>query len=474
MNKKVENNEIKNDELEFENDKLEIKGLNKCHFDKKINDVLRNFYPDKKSSFSISEDDKPYAITVPDWQRNFVWSNNKKSQFIESILLGFVTPEIVVASETNGGPFILVDGLQRLTTLYEFMSPRCPEKHFKLKSLETENLKKFEGKSYEEIKDSQDQDSKNFIERLQQLTIGVVEQYGCDSQKMLLLFKRLNSGGMQLNGPEILRAVYDSPYVRDLYSLSDSLTEDFISGKSNERGLLFLHVLGLAIFLETGNVKLWKPKGRMKFLEEKAKSGKTMEELSKDNRFVLNKKLFDSVIKIYRQLLYFGKKNNREYGKWETKPSSISEFFYYSTTIARAILKNDSSLSSFLSIPDNIQKVREIQKRIHLEDQNWESATTNASTRPDNLEKGFESIKPLEDILCGALDKKRSFTKKAKEELKLSNEYCGICKEPIEEGQITEIDHKKPWSLGGKSEISNAQLVHATCNRAKSNKFQQN
>ena len=57
---------------------------------------------------------------LPDFQRLHRWSNAKKSNFIESILIGIPIPPLFVF-ETDEGIWELVDGLQRVSTILEFM-----------------------------------------------------------------------------------------------------------------------------------------------------------------------------------------------------------------------------------------------------------------------------------------------------------------------------------------------------------------
>ncbi len=59
-------------------------------------------------------------VIRPEYQRLFRWSVTQKARFIESILLGFPTPAIFVA-EDDKGIWELVDGLQRVSTVLEFM-----------------------------------------------------------------------------------------------------------------------------------------------------------------------------------------------------------------------------------------------------------------------------------------------------------------------------------------------------------------
>ncbi len=59
-------------------------------------------------------------VIRPEYQRLFRWGLTQKARFIESILLGFPTPAIFVA-EDDKGIWELVDGLQRVSTVLEFM-----------------------------------------------------------------------------------------------------------------------------------------------------------------------------------------------------------------------------------------------------------------------------------------------------------------------------------------------------------------
>ena len=57
---------------------------------------------------------------LPDFQRLFRWSENRKSNFVESILIGIPIPPAFVY-ENGNGTWELIDGLQRISTVLEFM-----------------------------------------------------------------------------------------------------------------------------------------------------------------------------------------------------------------------------------------------------------------------------------------------------------------------------------------------------------------
>jgi Protein of unknown function DUF262 len=66
-------------------------------------------------------------IYIPDYQRNIFWTDEHQSSFIESIFLGLPIPYILVAErsdhmpEENSARLEIVDGTQRIRTLYKFL-----------------------------------------------------------------------------------------------------------------------------------------------------------------------------------------------------------------------------------------------------------------------------------------------------------------------------------------------------------------
>jgi hypothetical protein len=64
-------------------------------------------------------------VPQPDFQRRLVWTNKDKVEFIKTVLEGYPFPEIYIAAgrvdtKTGEGAEVLVDGQQRITTLYQY------------------------------------------------------------------------------------------------------------------------------------------------------------------------------------------------------------------------------------------------------------------------------------------------------------------------------------------------------------------
>ncbi len=150
----------------------------------------------------------------PDFQREFVWDYPRKSQLIESLLLGIPIPAFYFA-QNKEGVFHVVDGLQRLTAIKEFL-----ENRFNLRYMEY--LKDFDGYWYAET-DGEDAGVKKskYLSRESQRTILGTQLHVniIEAQSPLKLkydvFRRLNVGGKPLNAQEIRNCLAE-PHTRNL------------------------------------------------------------------------------------------------------------------------------------------------------------------------------------------------------------------------------------------------------------------
>ena len=69
------------------------------------------------------------AIKIPGFQRHYVWDIRKASRLIESILLGLPVPQVFLYEKARN-EFLVIDGQQRLLTIYYFMKGRFPKRVF--------------------------------------------------------------------------------------------------------------------------------------------------------------------------------------------------------------------------------------------------------------------------------------------------------------------------------------------------------
>src|SRR5258708_6490446 len=67
------------------------------------------------------------ALTIPGFQRNYVWDRKRASKLIESLLIGLPIPQIFLFQEGRN-KFLVIDGQQRLMSIYYFVKGRFPKK----------------------------------------------------------------------------------------------------------------------------------------------------------------------------------------------------------------------------------------------------------------------------------------------------------------------------------------------------------
>lgn len=114
---------------------------------------------------------------IPDWQRGEVWDTGKKQQLIDSILRGWRLPKFYFV-KISEDEYEVVDGQQRLAAVYEFFANELGVTHESAasfggpyyKDLKTKYSDAFDDYEidYDEIEDANEEELKQFFQRLQQ------------------------------------------------------------------------------------------------------------------------------------------------------------------------------------------------------------------------------------------------------------------------------------------------------------------
>lgn len=154
-----------------------------------------------------------YAMVVerqiklqPEYQRHFVWDRIRQSQLIESIFLGIPVPNLFMATNQDS-TWEVVDGLQRLTTIVNFVGSedvrlQVNPRSIKLKLEGLEKVSEMNGYAYEELPISI---QNMFMTRPIRIT---VLNDKSDFNVRYDLFERLNTGGVVLHPQEIRNCVF--------------------------------------------------------------------------------------------------------------------------------------------------------------------------------------------------------------------------------------------------------------------------
>ncbi|MBI4337437.1 MAG: DUF262 domain-containing protein [Chloroflexi bacterium] len=152
-------------------------------------------------------------ITVPKWQREFVWSHSQASKLIESFLLGLPVPSIFLYKEPTEQQ-VVIDGQQRLRTVQSFIDGVLPDgTRFYLKNVDP----RWEGKEYATLDEAECVRLRDSI-----LRVVTVEQLDPrDDTSIYHIFERLNTGGTALSPQEVRNAVYHGPFNDSLVEINE-------------------------------------------------------------------------------------------------------------------------------------------------------------------------------------------------------------------------------------------------------------
>ena len=254
------------------------------------------------------------AVKVPGFQRNYVWDIRRASKLIESLILGLPVPQVFLYEEDKNS-FLVVDGQQRLMSVYYFVKGRFPRSNSRARlrmialekgcmpeeALEDDELfqpfslslpsrlqappNKFHGKKYTTLGEY-----KRTLD-LRPIRNVIVKQNAPkdDDSSVYEMFNRLNTGGVNLSPQEIRSSIYHSEFFETLYKInSKQVWRRIISKEQSD-----LHGKDVEILLRAFALLLdlpsYKP-SMVKFLNQFAKKAKRY---SKENIEYLEN-LFDA------------------------------------------------------------------------------------------------------------------------------------------------------------------------------------
>lgn len=242
---------------------------------------------------------KSGIVKIPGFQRNYVWDIKRASKLIESIIIGIPIPQIFLYEESKN-KFLLIDGQQRLMTIYYFMKKRFPKKEMRF---ELRQIFFAEGDIPEEIL----HDNKYFsdfnltlpeqlpqrpnrLNKLNYATLGeelqttfdlrtirniiIKQNFPKDDDSVVYeIFNRLNTGGVNLKPQEIRGSLYHSEFYTLLYKLNLNSDWRKLTGQETPD----IHMKDIEILLRgfamLTEYKVYKP-SMTKFLNQFSKKSK--------------------------------------------------------------------------------------------------------------------------------------------------------------------------------------------------------
>lgn len=118
-------------------------------------------------------------VMDPDFQREFIWPEDKQSKLIESVLMRIPLPVFYLA-ENSRGQMVVVDGLQRLSTFQRFLNDDL--------KLKLKNQSELDGKKFSDLHPK----LQNRVEDCN-LILYLIDSK-VPAQALLDIFERVNSG----------------------------------------------------------------------------------------------------------------------------------------------------------------------------------------------------------------------------------------------------------------------------------------
>ncbi|MFA9395566.1 MAG: DUF262 domain-containing protein [Halodesulfovibrio sp.] len=171
---------------------------------------------DKKSIKWLSDLNRSGLLVVDEsFQRRFVWNESQRIALIETVLLGYPIPEIYiwktgVDPDTGDATYSIVDGQQRLKSIFKFLSQ---DFFLEKKSLDVKS-EEYAGKKFFELTDqlrSQLWDYPFFVRIIPQEV---------KREEIVKMFLRLNKTDTSLNPQELRNAKFEGKFLRLATQLS--------------------------------------------------------------------------------------------------------------------------------------------------------------------------------------------------------------------------------------------------------------
>ena len=223
----IENDKIDLDREEENSDEIETPSGRKLYIDK----------VDKSTSDIIRMITEGELILQPDYQRKFVWNEKTQSQFIESLLLSIPIPTIFLA-ENDDDTLEVIDGQQRLTTVYSFYKSILNEEELERDSAKDKQLDEIQPLKLSGLNTLNNLNKKTLNEmdekiqrRFKNVSLPMVIIQKDSSEDIKYdVFSRINQGSIKLNGQELLNVMYRGKLLFTLNTICESIEVDNIFG----------------------------------------------------------------------------------------------------------------------------------------------------------------------------------------------------------------------------------------------------
>lgn len=344
-------------------------------------------------------------------QRAIVYDADKQAMVIDSIYKGIPLPAFYLWQRDDGKLEVL-DGKQRIEAI----------KKFKQGNLQ------YEGKTWKAY--AYDSDLQQVVDNTELTTIIC----SGTEEKKRAIFKRINTLGVALSRFEVLNGLYHGVYIEGLndYFAQDANVRKVLPNASVDRGDNKYHLLEYIYYVRNGNTF---PK----------------------------RSQLDDYVQLHKDESF-----NEEVKKIKPYISFIRDVF-----------GDASKIGSLLKFKLAVKYLKD--RAIWLQHKDDICKDCNAFIKSEGYKLSSTKEDDIEAMILGIVgnlrvDPKRLFTSDDKTlllaQLNANNQglyECNNCHQHFTEDELT-VDHITPWSLGGRTVLSNAQLLCRACNSSKGNR----
>jgi len=293
---------------------------NSDNFSLNIKDYDISAVPSDFNMLTLFNFIKSGNIKIPKFQRNYVWDIRKASRLIESILLGLPIPQVFLFDKGDNS-LLVVDGQQRLMTIYFFMIGKFPKRdsrgilretaieqgffneaqlndkklfsEFRLKFDSESEANQFEGINVFELGRLE----KSFnLKTIRSIVVKQIRPTGDEDSSIFELFNRLNTGGVNLLPQEIRLSLYNSKFLEMIIDFNKSDSWRKIVGREPDQRMRDVElILRMFAMLESGDHYL---PTMAKFLNSYCKAAQNFS----DDKICANKRLITAFVDALSQV----------------------------------------------------------------------------------------------------------------------------------------------------------------------------
>jgi len=378
----------------------------------------------------------------PEYQRDYVYTQDQASKLIESALMNIPLPIIYLCEEEDGN-YSVIDGQQRITSFIRFM-----RNEYALSKLSV--FEELNGKFYKDLSD----DLQDRIDNTVFITITIEAD---SAEAKYDIFERLNRGAVTLKEQELRNCVFRGTYNSMINEIADTNKNVKRMFKAENKRMWYQEYV--LRFFALRNFMQYRP-GMKSWLNKYMKTHQNDE-----SAIPGDKEQFTKTISIVNQVLGDDAFATIDYDK-KIALNKFSATFYDSIMVAFAQFDKTKLISKADAIKAAIDNIK-------INDDEYHDACYAATGSRDRVIKRILKIYNIITSILGEdalVSNSRAFDPHLKLPLAEKQNYiCPLCGNRINSIDDCEIDHIIPYSLGGKTVFENAQLVHQICNRHKSN-----